>query len=340
MLPNQDPDLRLKHSEESQTAFLVVPLGGTGLAAARPFRDLHTMDGCPFPVTIVAMDTDPSSAPWADQQIHLGLDGQKARAVVANAGVFGPTAKTIVRDFFALLDPENIVKGSRTTRALTQLSFVYFEQTILKQLRDAVLHLYHQGGFTHIVPVFLSSTGGGTGSALSILLPQKMKQARFASRLTEGMPSGVVQTPILFMVEPFAFAMRNQSLHADKILANAFAFRIESAMLELSGAIRYCFHLGLASRGGTVLDTPEEIARVLGTAAYQFLYHWPQIKGRLVDTVDTHALTAHYAGQDLWERVRGLFSPGVQRAATCNQDDLSPRARPTPDANGTIGSMH
>jgi len=298
------------------------------------------MDGQSFPMTIVAMDTDPSPAPWADHQIQIGLDGQKARAVVANAAVFGPVAATIVKDFLPLLDPENIIKGSRTTRALTQLAFQYFEQVILQQLREAVLDLYHQGGFTHIVPVLLSSTGGGTGSALSILLPRKLQEPRFAARLTEGLPSGVVQTPILFVVEPFAYAMRNKSLHADKILGNAFAYRLESAMLELTGAIRYCFHLGLASRGGTVLDTPDEIARVLGTAAYQFLFHWPEIKGRLVDTVDTHALTAHYAGQDLWEQVRKLFATSINRHAPSKPLSSPGRAGPAHTANGSVAAAH
>lgn len=334
-----DLDVAATRSGEKPTAFLVIPLGGTGNAATANIRRQYDMDRQPFPMTIAAVDTDSLPTQGGDFQIRIGLDGQKAKAIIANAGVFGPKAEAIVRDFGALLHPENIQNGARTTRALTQLALLYHEELVIKQLRDAVLHLFHQGGFKHIIPVMLASSGGGTGSALSILLPQKLAESRFKARLTEGLPSGVVQTPILFVVEPFAYAMRNQTLHADKILANAFAFRLESALLEIAGALRYCFHLGLASPGGTVLDSPDQIARVLGTSVYQFLYHWPQIKSRLVDTVDTHMLSARYAGQDIWERVQRLFAPAS--GANSSESSKSVKAaNERPSANGSVPSGH
>ncbi len=193
--------------------------------------------------------------------------------------------------------------GARTIRLLTQLAFAYHYESILRGLRNSILDLYHQGGIGGIIPVLISSSGGGTGSALQILFPQALNDPWFASRLTEGLPSGVLQTPILFLVEPFAYALRNQTMHADKILANSYGFRMESVLLEAMHAYKYCFHLGLANEDGAVLDSPEEIAKVLGTSVYQFERHWPQIKGRVVDTADTHALTARYTGYDIPEHV-------------------------------------
>jgi hypothetical protein len=318
-------------NQTRQAAFLLLALGGTGKAAVRPVRRLYDADGRPFPLVVVSVDTDPDPAPGADHEVALALDGQKARAVVANAEVFGPTAAAIVRAFRPMLDPENVLKGSRTTRALTQLAVLFYREALLERLRRAVLDLYHQGGFDHVIPVLMSSGGGGAGSALQVLLPQALCDPWFSARLTEGLPAGVVQTPVQFVVEPFALALRNQAAHANKILANAFAFRLESAVLELQGAVKYCFHLGLASDGGAVLDTPEEIARVLGTSVYQFLYHWPQVKARLVDTVDTHALTARYGGQDVWEVVRAMFRvPAPPPRTAASHRSLSPE----PSVNG------
>ena len=47
---------------------------------------------------------------------------------------------------------------------------------------------------------------------------------------------------------------------ATMVLANAFAYRVESAVLEAQGALKYAYHIGLANSAGVVLDTPEEIA--------------------------------------------------------------------------------
>jgi len=121
-------------------------------------------------------------------------------------------------------------------------------------------------------------------------------------RLTEGLPPGTLRTPISFVVEPFAYTEKHQPVHADKILGNAFAFRVESDLIERQKGFKYVFHLGLANESGTVLDQPADIAKVLGTSVYQFQRHWPDIKPRTVDTVDSHAIDARYTGDDVLTR--------------------------------------
>lgn len=290
-------------SNDKQTAFLNILLGGTGREAGRHLHELAVADQRPFPTTIVQIDTEPRTESFVDRPILIPLDGGKIQTMKASPATFGEICSTIVENYGQFLNPEDIGNGARTIRLLTQLAFAYHYESILRGLRNSILDLYHQGGIGGIIPVLISSSGGGTGSALQILLPQALNDPWFASRLTEGLPSGVLQTPILFLVEPFAYALRNQTMHADKILANSYGFRMESVLLEAMRAYKYCFHLGLANDDGAVLDSPEEIAKVLGTSVYQFERHWPQIKGRVVDTADTHALTARYTGYDIPEHV-------------------------------------
>ncbi len=288
-------------SKNLKVAFLNLYLGGTGLGAGKPIADLHAADGRPFPMAGVYIDTDPQPAPHVDHSILIPLDGQKSQTILASPKTFGPVVEIIVEHYRHLLNPEDIQNGARTIRLLTQLAFIYYRESILRGLNRAILDLKKRGEFDFIVPMLISSSGGGTGSALQILLPQALKDPWFASRLTEGLPAGILQTPVLFVVEPYAYALRNQEMHANKILANAYAFRMESVLLEKKHAFKYCYHLGLAGPGGAVLDSPDEVAMVLGASVYQFERSWSPIKGRKVDTVDTQVITSHYGGDDVPE---------------------------------------
>lgn len=289
---------------KKKTAFMNILLGGTGREAGRHLSDLHRADRSPFPMTIVHIDTEPQTASFVEWPMQISLD-RKIQIMKASPQKFGEVTSTIVEHYAKFLNSEDITNGSRTIRLLTQLAFAYYCEQILRQLHNAILHLYHGGGIDGIIPVLISSSGGGTGSALQILLPQAMRDPWFKSRLTEGLAADCLQTPILFVVEPFAYALRSQTMHADRVLGNSYAFRTESVLLEDIHAFKYCFHLGLTNDDGAVLDSPEEIAKVLGTSVYQFERHWPQIKGRLVDTVDTHAITGTYTGDDIPEKVIG-----------------------------------
>lgn len=295
-------------------AFLNLALGGTGQAAGRHIAELANADGRLFPMISASIDTDPQTHAYFDRNIHIGLNGDQVRTILANPESFGPHVEAIVRHYPQFLNPEDISSGARTIRPLTQLAVGYHQERLLRELRAAVMDLLHIGGFEHIHLVLHSSSGGGTGSALQVLLPMLLKEPRFASRLTEGMPPGLIQTPILFVVEPFALALRNDAMHADKVLGNAYALRMETTIMEQRNAFKYCFHLGLANGRGSVLHTPEEAAKVLGTAVYQLERHWPTAKGRFVDTTDSHAITAKYTGRDIaeirWQQVRGASRNG------------------------------
>ena len=108
----------------------------------------------------------------------------------------------------------------------------------------------------------------------------------------------VLHTPLSFVVEPFALAHTHHRLHASKIMANAFAFRIESDLLERQHASKYIIHVGFANTKGTILCDPVHFARVLGTSVYEFQRSWPELKPRLVDGPNVTALGSGYAGHD------------------------------------------
>ncbi len=288
-------------SNERRPAFLCLFGGGTGLAASGYASQLRDIDRPSSPFCFVHVDTDPVTETHVDHSILIPLGEHNAEVLLTDPASFGPVAETIVSHYPELLNPEDIGDGSRTTRLLTQLAFVFHESQVSRQLREAIIDLLHAGDFDYILPVIAASTGGGAGSALVVLLAQALAPGTFRNRLLEGLPDGILRTPIAIVVEPYAYASRHPDAHAAKIYANACGARIETAMLERQRALKYVLHIGLANAAGVVLDSPQEIARVLGTITYQFCRSWLDIKRRLVDTVDIHAHRGHYRGNDIPE---------------------------------------
>lgn len=288
-------------NRDARPGFLIILFGGTGLAAGR-YINPFPCEPRPFPMTVIQLDTDPISAPWVDQFIDIHMTADKINALVANPTLFGREASLIVQHHQQLLDPEDIGNGSRTIRLLSQLAFIYHEPKILANLRQAILKLQKQQ-VTSITPVFLSSTGGGAGSALQVLLAHALWHARFRNRLLEGLQVSL-KTPYSFVVEPFAYALRLRESQANMVLANAFAFRLESAALLVVNALKYVYHIGFSNSAGVVLDTPDEIAKVLGTSVYEFLRNWESIKSFTVNNADTNRMVCRYAGLDVPEILR------------------------------------
>lgn len=296
-----DGNIATAKTVDGRAAFLVIAAGGSGFLAAKYIRALFEADNRPFPLWLMQMDTDPTSAGYFDSSVPIGLNGVKIDALRCNPQKFGPTVARIIEHYKDFLHPEDVGHGSRTVRALTQLSFLYHKAAIRRALRQAIISLKHEGGFEYIIPVILGSSGGGTGSALLILLPLALLEPSFHGVLIEGLPPGTLRAPIGFVVEPFAYAEKHLTIHANKILSNAFAFRAECAAIERRKAYKYVFHLGLANEFGTVLDEPAEVARVLGTSVYQFQRHWADIKPRYVDTVDVQVIDGRYQGEDIFD---------------------------------------
>lgn len=281
-------------------AFLNLGLGGIGLRAFHSYHRHHDADGQLIPQILVHIDTDPNSANYVDLACPIALDAGKLRALQADPGRFGESVSTILETYANLLSPEDVQNGSRTTRVLTQLAFCFHQQKIVMTLRTAVQQLVKHHKIDCVVPFLVSSSGGGAGSALQILLVRKFQQPSFRNLITEGLSEDLLQRPIGVVAEPFAYAMRHASTHHSKILANAFAYRIESEALERQAMAQYFYHLGFSNQHGVILSDPEQIAWVVGTSVYEYQRNWDEFGARCTDP-KASGLTQRYSGRDIPE---------------------------------------
>ena len=221
----------------------------------------------------------------------------------------------------AYLTAEDASNGSRTIRSLTQVAFAFNERRVIVGLRKSIHRLVDSHRVKTIIPIIVGSSGGGTGSALPVLLPFKLRDQTFRQQVLQGFDNSLLQSPICFVSDPYALAPVHDSSHGAKILANAFAFRIESAAMEKAHATKYVIHIGFANSKGTVLSQPALIARVLGTSVYEWQRGWPELKNRFVDTTDVNALSeTGYVGRDLPENrlASQLAAPSVNGSVNQN----------------------
>lgn len=290
---------------------LTIFCGGVGLDSAQVHAQRLKADRGPFPHVAVQIDTDGRTADFIDIPTFITLTPGKLHAIMADPERFGPIAVKICEHHGKYLNPEDVLNGSRTIRLLTQLAFLFHYNDLLRQLRTAIHRLQQQQRITSILPFFVSSSGGGTGSALQILLLHAFADPAFRRALTEGCSSSILQRPTSFVSEPYSLSQLHESGHESNIMANAYAFRIESELLERRGATKYIIHIGFSNSKGTILADPSQMASVLGTSLYQFQRSWFDMKSRLVDGADVAALRQKgYLGRDVAEHVFDSFSHG------------------------------
>lgn len=296
-------------------AFLVIAMGGTGRAALRTFMDRYAKDGSPFPLLTIAADTEPITDDAARAKIELALTDDDLTALNGDPKSFGPIAQLMTSKYDWCLDRDASGNGSRTTRIYTQLAMEVHRHRVLRTLYQSIRDLYRGNDIDSILPVFLCSTGGGAGSALMILFALLFADAKCRARMTEGLSPYLLDKPFGIVTEPFAFAIKHLPNHAAKILANAYAFRIESAQIERRNCFQYLMSQGMANEGGAMLDTEREIASSLGTVAFQMCRNWGYYKARAVDTLDGGKNTDRFRGSNLPELQLAEFSRNGKASA-------------------------
>ncbi|NLY02146.1 MAG: hypothetical protein GXY83_39180 [Rhodopirellula sp.] len=292
-------------------------LGGVAAQACRTFHRLFQADESPFLQTLVQLDTHRGDACSADVEYFLETSTQDMEAILTNAPLFGADAVAILEEMKHLLRPGDILNGARTTRCLTQLLFLAHKDTLCRVLRAAISELRRKARFKQIRPVFISSSGGGTGSSLQLLLMLALECADFRRRLLLGEDELLLLSPIAFVVEPFHYARVVGDTQAHKVLANSYAFRVETEYLMQTGlGPDYVFHLGYSNDEGTVIASAELMGRTLGECVYQIERNWPEFKKHWVDNVDSNASFSRYRGEDTAKRLfPWLFASLADQAA-------------------------
>lgn len=309
-----DELVSLEELSLGETGFVNLLCGGIGAAAHDVFYPRYLAEGQPFAQVSVHLDSDPKARPQSEFRVSLTVTGKHIQALRANARRFGVEAVKIVETLLPYLDASDAGHGARTIRALSQLLYLYRLPEIRAALRDAVDSLRRHRRLRAIVPVLVSSSGGGTGSALQILLMQLLGERTELAHVLMGSAAELLRKPISIVAEPFCFVREAAPHHANRILSNSYAFRLESDEMLRRKVASYVFHVGYASATGTLLSTSRLMAQTLGNSLFELEANFDTFKARWVDGPDTAAIWHEYTGDDSPEQLHpDWFKP--KRAA-------------------------
>lgn len=288
---------------ENSLAFLLLELGGSGSQGGNRLQELADLGGCRATFERVQFDLDKGQTSTAKFFADLSLSPAQAREIKANARRFDPAFAAAVRHVGYLLDPMEVEAGARSTRGVTQIAVMYHLDRVLKAVAKAVASLLARGRFTRIQPIILTSTGGGMGSAASVVIPAVMKQPKARARMLAGLDPDLLMAPIVMAAAPYAY-VRNYTTRSQgtKVLANYYATLRELDGSLLRREVAYVVTMGFSNSAGMINDTPERMVDVLATSALQFMANFSHFKGRWVDSVPS-AGDQTYRGLDLPENI-------------------------------------
>ena len=283
-----------------RTGFALISGGGIGAKADNRYGELSAALPFDAPVVRMHMDTDLNQASSAERRVSVSMDAENVSELFANARRFGRPAAIAV-EHLKRINATELLDGSRTTPAFTQLALAYHTRLVLMSLRWCLRRLRDQGA-TRYVPIVVGSNGGGFGSAMTRVLPMLLATRKFRNRLMVGVPESRLLAPVVMTAYPIGYA-RNASVDRQetKILANIYAWLREVDWLLGKGAIGRVMAIGYSNPAGVAIDTPTQMASVLGRSLYQFVRNYGYLMSRAVDT--DPALTESYLGVDLPERV-------------------------------------
>lgn len=281
-------------------AFLCIGCGGTAWKAAQHIAAALRQARVPSPIRLVHADTDPGPADGFDATVHLPLLADDIEVILADPEKFGPIMCRLVQLHPEFLDPEHSSKGSRTVRLLSQVAFHRHRDEVRRILRENVFDLKRAKICEYVQPIIFCSTGGGAGSALSLLLADAIAEGNFRDAMLTGL-NVAVHRPAFIVIDPYAYADANDEIQANKILANISAFRDEIVRLQQRNVVEDVYFQGLANDGGTVIDTDVEMARVLGMCVFDYMRNYGPIQSFLTN-YKVHAMKGHYSGNDIPEK--------------------------------------
>lgn len=282
--------------------------GGIGSGAARVVRKLHSADDRPFPLVIHQIETDDRSDAQADVATSIALDEQELAVIRSNPLQFGSEVPRLLQTLKPYLEKGDPSPGARTIRPFAQLFWSYCcRNKLIDDARQALTLLAKSSRIATVLPLIVASSGGGTGSSISVLLPRALRDPEFRDHVLMGHQLQL-ERPVLLVSDPYANARSAGKLQAWRIMANMFGFRDETEVLLHQGAVQYVYHAGLGNKQGILLDDVDAIAQSLGNSAYFFARDWTAIKGALCDGIDNNIVAGlEYPGEDTLEKLFPKF---------------------------------
>lgn len=284
----------------ANTVFMPHVCGGLGVLSFNQLRDAWEAYGRPFPMCSISYDTDSSTKPNTDIHVQLKITPKQLRTINANAEKLHPQLRIIVdclkeaNSFTA----HGITKGSRSVRMITQLAILANLGDIVKaerQLFDLICTRYE---VQEIIPVYISSTGGGCGGSAVCNLLSLYGDPAFGDDVFLTADEDLIQPAICIFAEPFAYARTVKRNQRHRILSNSMAVRLETDEISSkSDSIQYCFHIGYSNRASVSLVNDRITAQVIGRSAFDYLLNYPAIKALFVNDADFQAHVP-YGGKD------------------------------------------
>ena len=285
--------------EADSVGYLVIEAGGVAAKG-----DLHFAKRCDdfplqSPVVRIHVDTDLSETSRADKSVFIGMRSEQMNELCANAARFGPEIVAAVRHL-GQLSSSDMVRGSKTTPAFTQLAMAFHSKELLDATRWGINTLREQGA-TRFQPIVTGSNGGGVGSAVTRLYPLRLADPVFRRRAMIGLPESQLLTPIVMTAFPIGYA-RNASIQRQetKILANQYGWFRETDWLLAKGVVDRVLAIGYSNSAGAALDTPQQMGCVLGRSLFHLIHNYGYLRSRGADT--DPAVSESYLGDDLPER--------------------------------------
>ncbi|MEM6469592.1 MAG: hypothetical protein AAF802_08460 [Planctomycetota bacterium] len=288
---------------DSGVGFLKCEIGGVGSQSGELLGPHLNRDAPEIPYVRMHIDVDANETSTATHKLKIGLSPSKFYEISANPDHFGPEVRTILKNLADHLDPYSLQVGAKTKRAVTQLSFLRNESAILKLLHSAIRSLMQnaqQKGvrMRSIQPLIFTSTGGGCGSAGSLLFARLLTDPTHRASLELGYQSGMIQPPIIVTAYPIHYIkIAPTHTQSKNIAANIYATSIETDRLISEGRIQYVISTGYSNSAGVVLDSGDAMASVLASSGFYLLKNYAYLMSRWTDGVRSPRGT-QYTGSD------------------------------------------
>ncbi len=289
--------------DEQNVGFLIIEVGGSGSQAGN--KNQLMLDRQPLPAAIARLqiDMDKNEPTTAEDRLNIALTPENAEELVSNAARFGPEVVAAVKHLAPMLDPGELSAGARTTPGLTQLGFIFHLQMVLRTLIRVIAKLKQDKRVKRIRPIIIGSNGGGSGSALSRLIPLYLGKQSFRTRLLAGLDPFLLEQPIVLTAFPWTYARHAATNRQGlKIMANQYAWIREMDPLLYHHLVSHVLAIGYSNNSGTVLNTSERLVDVLATSLHHFLRNYSFFISRWTDSIP-NPQTDHYQGIDLPERM-------------------------------------